>query len=495
MASNKKRKLDMYTESSDITDLPYNLTNKQKRKDLLGRNTNYAFSLFKSPTSNDFTPLFLIISRKGEGDLKKLSPFLIFHGIRRKVGEVKTIKKLRDGTIFVETKEAFQSKKLLESENLFGVEVSVTPHKYLNCSKGIISWFDLEYETVENIKRELEDQGVTNVERINFFRNGSKIKSNKYILTFSTPILPKEIKIAYQLLPVKLFVPPPIRCNKCFFFRHTANRCNKDAVCRNCSQKKHEGPCTSGSKCNVCKGPHPSWHRKCPKYIEEFEISKLMEENKLPYARARLLFINSPSQLAKRPFSDLLRVKTFSSVCTQTDKQVSGQADLGSEAESVPAEPSPSETARPAPSPAEPPRGKPVLPEALAHSASPPPLPPAPRSPSPPSPPLSNPPSALSLPNPSPDPSPSPALPTEEVSLDPSPSQRRPRSGISLIPLTPSLRGCPLPAPASEHTSSLPRTSLGSATPPPTSTQCSTQKKNMARSHSNERRQKNKRNN
>ena len=61
-------------------------------------------------------------------------------------------------------------------------------------------------------------------------------RTNTYVLTFNTPILPKKMKAAYISVNVEVYVPNPLRCYNCQFFGHHESRCTRKKVCANCGE-------------------------------------------------------------------------------------------------------------------------------------------------------------------------------------------------------------------------------------------------------------------
>ena len=74
-------------------------------------------------------------------------------------------KKLKNGTLLVETNRKSQSENLLKITKFFNLNVTVTEHKTLNSCKGIIRDRTLKHETEENINEYLKQQGVTACKR------------------------------------------------------------------------------------------------------------------------------------------------------------------------------------------------------------------------------------------------------------------------------------------------------------------------------------------
>lgn len=192
------------------------------------------------------SPNYLIVRRIDGDDFKKVSPFFIDKCITNSVGNVKNIKKLRDGTLLIETTTNRQTDKLLNYKD-FGEQfkVEVSPHKYLNYSKGVIRCYDLQFAEPEEIKNELKNT-IVDITRIKIKINGVEKYTHSYIVTFPLSRLPEMTQIGYHLLRVQLYTPNPMRCFNCFGFSHPTSKCKKNAMCANCGEKKHD----ENNQCN-----------------------------------------------------------------------------------------------------------------------------------------------------------------------------------------------------------------------------------------------------
>ena len=103
-------------------------------------------------TSQDNFARYLIIkSKTSEKPITSLSPFVIEKQIEATIGTAKSVKKLKDHTLLVETTRKGQTDNLKKMDTFFGVPVEVTEHKSLNSSKGIIRNKILKEESEENI--------------------------------------------------------------------------------------------------------------------------------------------------------------------------------------------------------------------------------------------------------------------------------------------------------------------------------------------------------
>ena len=175
-----------------------------------------------------YVPRFLIIHSEVEGkDISLLSPFLIHKTIMSMAGEPKSIKNLRSGDLLIQCAKEPHEKSLLKMKTFCGLKCSVTPHKSLNTSKGIVRCPALIRQSSEHILEFMEEQGVTDVRRINVHRDGIQKPTNTFVFTFNTPELPTVVKIGFIQAKVDVYVPNPLRCYKCQVYGHHENKCSR----------------------------------------------------------------------------------------------------------------------------------------------------------------------------------------------------------------------------------------------------------------------------
>nr|CAD7440676.1 unnamed protein product [Timema bartmani] len=114
-------------------------------------------------------PRFLVMSRAQENEcLKRVSPFILERVINGAAQSQVSIRKLRDGTILIQTMTDTQSSKVMAiSEiplsNTSHIPVKVEPHRFLNVCKGVVTCYDLDCVSIEDICEELSPQHVTEV--------------------------------------------------------------------------------------------------------------------------------------------------------------------------------------------------------------------------------------------------------------------------------------------------------------------------------------------
>ncbi|GFN82814.1 RNA-directed DNA polymerase from mobile element jockey [Plakobranchus ocellatus] len=134
------------------------------------------------------------------------------------------------------------------------IPVTVSPHKSLNRSKGVIRNRDLRCCLEEEMVEELS--GVTHVRRIKVRRGEDKIQTDTVVLTFDSLKPPSRIRAGYLTLDVRLYVP--MRCYKCQGYGHGKDRCKEPAaVCVRCAKGGHvERDCSADPYCVNRRGDH-----------------------------------------------------------------------------------------------------------------------------------------------------------------------------------------------------------------------------------------------
>ena len=167
----------------------------------------------------------------------------------------------------------------MKLKSFFNIPAKCTPHGSLNTSKGIIRYADLAGVSDDEIASELSSQNVTAARRIAIFRDGLRKPTNTIVLTFSTPILPKSLKVGYLKLAVKLYIPNALQCYCCFKFGHHEKRCKfnqGEEFCRRCGNSNlvhKEEKCEFDIRCINCKGDHVATSRSCLVWRKEKEVA------------------------------------------------------------------------------------------------------------------------------------------------------------------------------------------------------------------------------
>jgi len=251
----------------------------------------------------------------------KLSPFALEKAIQGSLGTVTQVKKLRNGTLFIEVARQAQSTNIRNFTTLAGIPVRVSEHRTLNYSKGVIYSPELASMEMAELLSELKDQGVTDVKHITTTKDGVRRNSGTMILTFRSPALPDSLKAGYIRVKIKKFIPNPLRCFRCQKFGHHQQNCKRDQVCHKCGRKAHEDTnCACPPHCINCGGDHPANFNKCPTWLKEKEICKVktLQNITYPEARAAVGTCGQSSSQTQSYASALTSKPAMISVATQT---------------------------------------------------------------------------------------------------------------------------------------------------------------------------------
>ncbi|KAG1683682.1 Nucleic-acid-binding protein from mobile element jockey [Nymphon striatum] len=330
MATKNQHPLKRTLSQSDMESL--NVNQKKINKNDIAYNTT-----LHNNSKNDTIPWpkFLVIKQNKDEEnksLDKLSHFAVNKTIISLGGEPKSVKKLFSGDILVETQNKSQTSKLLKTTLFLNIPVTVSPHRSLNFSKGVIRSRELKDCSEDELLTELGNQGITAVKKITVTRDGKKISTGTIILTFNTPEPPKAIKAAYLYIKVETYVPNPLRCFKCQKFGHHQATCKREAACGRCGEANHDDTgCKNTPCCINCSGSHASYSRECPTYILERKIItyKINNNTSFPEARKIVTSCNSPTSYAKIAASNTKKDSTSqTATAINTKKEVSTQTDL-----------------------------------------------------------------------------------------------------------------------------------------------------------------------
>ncbi|GFT08418.1 putative RNA-directed DNA polymerase from transposon BS [Trichonephila clavipes] len=112
-------------------------------------------------------------------EMSKNSPFTILKALIGIDGEPKSVKRLRSGYLLIETLSALQTKSFLLANTLLHLPITISPHKSLNTSRGVISEPDLLCTPESEILEGFSDQRLIQVRRI-------KIKKGCYHYSYKT---------------------------------------------------------------------------------------------------------------------------------------------------------------------------------------------------------------------------------------------------------------------------------------------------------------------
>ncbi|XP_048251541.1 uncharacterized protein LOC125379308 [Haliotis rufescens] len=201
--------------------------------------------------------------------------------------EIVSVKRMARGDVSVTAKTVEAAKTLLQVTELD--EHFVTPHEPESLMRtcGVIYGIDLDIEMNE-IEDELKPVLPLMCSAVRLTRGPDKVPTKSVLLTFTGQSLPDHVVIFFQRFPIRIYVPPALRCFKCQSFGHVSAKCRSTHhVCAKCGGKYKYEECNESSlKCKNCGGAHSAAYKGCIKYQEAVQIQKVRVEGKLSYSQA-----------------------------------------------------------------------------------------------------------------------------------------------------------------------------------------------------------------
>ncbi len=115
-------------------------------------------------------------------------------------------------------------------------------------------------------------QGVTDYKIIVIKKDGDEIQTNTYILTFSKPKIPKEVRIGFCLEKMEQDIPASMSCFKCLKHDHHSETCGGRQTCGRCDEKDPDQTEEDGlneTKCPNRRQSHPTFLKSRDIYKRE----------------------------------------------------------------------------------------------------------------------------------------------------------------------------------------------------------------------------------
>ncbi|GFW94549.1 RNA-directed DNA polymerase from mobile element jockey [Trichonephila clavipes] len=211
--------------------------------------------------------------------------------VQDSAGPVKSIKKLPSGDLLIETATQAQAINLLKCTNLSNIPITVTPHKTLNSSKGVIYCPDLIPFPDSEIEKELASQGIEAVKKNNFHKR---------------------------------------RCFRCQSYGHGTASCRGVATCNKCSSAEHasEACTTERRKCANRKGEHAAYSKICPKWQQEKEIQRIKVLENISYSEAKKWVVNILPPRASTSYANAVITNSKSKKDTATQTDIGTQTEI-----------------------------------------------------------------------------------------------------------------------------------------------------------------------
>lgn len=154
-------------------------------------------------------------------------------------------------------------------------------------TRGVISGIPVE-EDLEKLKWCIQGGKVSRVKRLLQTVNGERVSSLSVLLEFEGTVLPDRVKIGCMSFPVRVFVPPPLRCYKWQRYGHIAVVCKGKQKCPKCGGEHRFEECGDNvlDKCSNCGGQHRVSFGGCEVSKKAVEVEQVKVTHNISYAEA-----------------------------------------------------------------------------------------------------------------------------------------------------------------------------------------------------------------
>lgn len=274
--------LDGDNDNSDLPDLPLNDSLDELSSDNHKKPDNNSTSQQK-PTRVKVYPQnakgpFEVFFRRLDSPLNALHISDLLHRSYRSVKEVKSISLTKVRATFTNRSDA----------NAVVADTTLTAsyRVYVPCERveilGVVYDEVLDLQTVaEQGFGQFKNPNLPKVEVLDCERMVVKsvkddvvefTPSNALRVTFAGTVLPNYLNVNRLLIPVRLFTPKVMQCDRCQSFGHTSKYCANKFRCAKCGQFHDSATCSAKpEKCVHCDEPHRS-PKECPKLLERREV-------------------------------------------------------------------------------------------------------------------------------------------------------------------------------------------------------------------------------
>lgn len=219
---------------------------------------------------------------------------LLYECVKNPKAIIKEITKLGVNRIKVTMTTISDINKLVENSFLKEKGYTVYVPKHLTERRGVIKGVYTAFSD-EYLLEHMECKSkIKYCRRINkkLINNDGQVEyraTETVVLTFLGNKLPSYVDINGVRCKVEPYIGNVIQCYNCLRFGHVLSQCKaSEKICKNCGIN-HEGDCDAQSlQCIHCKSTtHNSLYKKCPIYVKQQEIKKIMASNNLSFKDAK----------------------------------------------------------------------------------------------------------------------------------------------------------------------------------------------------------------
>lgn len=229
---------------------------------------------------------YKVILKFKEGE--RISPVALSAAIKKTIGEVTMAKTLRDGSLLLVCVNEEQRRKAMRVPKIGNI--TVAERKVVGdvqVSRGVITGIPVG-EDLGKLKQSITGCEVQTLKRLMRTVEGQRVESLSLLVEFKGLVLPDRVFVGCMSYPVRLYVPPPLRCYKCQRYGHVAAVCRGNQRCPKCGGDHRFEECKSSgtNKCCNCGGDHAVTFGGCEVRKRAVQIQQVKSANNITYAEA-----------------------------------------------------------------------------------------------------------------------------------------------------------------------------------------------------------------
>lgn len=216
-----------------------------------------------------------------------INPLKVSEAIYKQVGEVRSVRTLKDGNLLVVCQDRDQRMGLMKLKALMGKSVKAQDWEERDKIMVVISGVSTNLSE-DDVKNNVKGVRINKVKRLPILWNGTKGPSLSVLLILDEVKMPERIMIGYVSYLMRPYIPPPIRCFKCQRYGHIASACKSKTRCAKCGGEHEYGKCEKGTKikCCNCGGEHSAAYKGCEMHKRAVQVQNVKVKESITYAEA-----------------------------------------------------------------------------------------------------------------------------------------------------------------------------------------------------------------
>lgn len=300
--------LDETTSQLDVTDetiTPVSITENDENEEIEEMQTQA-----QAQHSSDSNTKYISFMQSTEVDITDLinnQPIKFQDEFHKTFGQPLNIQIHRiTHSIKITSQSLQQHQNILKTTSFFNIQVQVTENAQTTpqTTSHATKQPTLQKCIIFNVSLSINDQEIqesTKALQVKRIVAANKNLTHMVILSYADEeLIPHSVKIGYLNFKTSLYIPRPIRCNKCQRFGHPTSACksasNKCSYCAGahtydqCTTKRNNLP----PHCSNCGAEHSAAFNRCPYYTQVKEALTIRAEERISYKEA-LTRVRPPS--------------------------------------------------------------------------------------------------------------------------------------------------------------------------------------------------------